>query len=319
MLAQGLPWQAVAMKLPDSAAPALPLPLRPPWLRWAAQAALMAGLLAASCKPLKDDPQATLAIPKVLPAFADRPKSMQDLDRSNELLARGTQALAAGQLAQEAIPLLTEALAACPGNTQARLELARAFVRGGRPSVALALLEPAKAAVGHCGMCLELLVLVSGDPEFAPLLATDPGKRLLSGVHLLPLPYANWSRQAAASLVKGDARAIEKYVEATWPLLWLRSCPSCPTESARPIQSRALQGMPLIAKMVSRFDPNRPERQPTLLSAAGEPTCAQRCCTWPAEQAPTNQAALKRICWLPLEASKPMLTEVWVLHGPLDR
>lgn len=279
----------------------------------------MLGLMAVGCRPLQDDPKAALAIPKVLPAFADRPQSMQDLDRSNDLLARGTQALTAGQLAQEAIPLLTEALAACPGNTQARLELARAFVRGGRPTVALALLEPAKAAVGHCGLCLEMLVTVSRDPEFAPLLATDPGKRLLSGVHLAPLPYGSWSKQAAASLVKGDARALEKYIDPAWPVVWQRSCPSCPTETARPIQSRALQGMPLIAKMISRFDPNRPERQPTLLAAAGEPACTLRCCTWPAELAPTNQAALKRICWLPLEAEKPLLSEVWVLHGPLDR
>ncbi len=306
------------MKLPDSAPRAQPLPPLQPLLRWVAGVGLAAALLAVGCKPLRDDPSAVLAIPKSLPAFADRPQSMLEFDRSNDLLVRATQALAT-QPVQVAIPLLTEALAACPGNTQARLELARAFVRGGRPTVALALLEPAKEAVGHCGMCVELLIAVSQDPEFAGLVATDPGKRLLAGVHLLPLPYANWSKQAAATLVKGNARALEKYIEPTWPLLWQRSCPSCPAESARPIQSRALQGMPLIAKMVSRFDPGRPERQPTLLSADGEPSCVQRCCTWSADQAPTNQAALKRICWLPVGADKPMLTEVWVLHGPLDR
>lgn len=274
---------------------------------------------ALGCRPELDAPDAKLAIPQSLPEFKLWPDPAYSLVRAGELLERGSNELGAGQL-HTAISTLTEALATCPADARARLALARVFARNGRASVALRLLEPAKAAVANCGTCLELLQQVRGDPDFAHLRATAQGQALLQGVAAAPLPYAKWAGELAAILRKGDDAAAAAWAHPGFAFELQRSCPQCANASAHAVQKRALVGPIAISKLAQRFDTVHPELHGAPLEVAGVPRCSDGCCSWPTNrEIASNGVLLQRLCFRPMTPERAIVTQVAVVYGQTDR
>lgn len=268
----------------------------------------------AACQPPLDAPDAALAVPASLPAFAQEPPAPSVVHRAKELVIEGESALQRGDL-KTAVPLLTQALSVDPSSPLARVALARAFVRGGRSSVALKLLEPAAAQVATCGACVELLQAAKKHTDFKMMLGHPEAAALWARVPSTALPYATWATAIATSLQAARAEGLAPYVSATRPFELVRSCPRCTQPGARAPNRRTLLGMPLASKLAARFDPQAGEGQGVTLRVTGKPTCAEGCCTWPLPDVAVAEAALKQVCLTPSTPTAAVLTRVEVVYG----
>lgn len=272
-------------------------------------------LLATACRPKLDAEQPTLAIPASLPAFAKQPTSAGALQRATELADEATPALAKADL-KRAIPLLTEALAADGSHERARWLLAEAFVRGGRGSVALQLLQPLKEHTSDCGWCVEFLQKVKQEKVFATFCETTAGRELLAGVTTEPMPYVQWAKRLATAIQTGNINEIARFAHITLPFTLLRSCPDCADPGKQQPQTRALTGPNLLVKVASRFDTSRPENPAIPLTTQGEPTCRARCCSWTVLRPVANgTAALERVCLRPNTPNAATLSEISLVYG----
>lgn len=275
----------------------------------------LACALAVACRPALDDPAATLAVPKSLPPFQMERPATGVAQRAAALVGEGVALLDQGDL-RKAVPLLTEALATDPANTDARLHLARAFAKGGRRSVAVQLLEPAKKHVKACGTCVELLQTVAKSPDFAHLRETSAGRDLLSGVPEAPLPYPAWARKVATALQKTDLATLVGSIDSTHAFELVRACPTCQNIGARAETRRPLIGMAPAAKIAIRFDIVHPEARGLPLLTPGEPQCKHRCCQWNLPQpVPAGQVGMRRVCFWPQSPGQGLVTELAFEYG----
>ena len=273
----------------------------------------------AACRPQLDDPTAKLAIPQSLPTFASWPEVPYSLVRAGELVDRGLQERQKGQT-QAAISTLTEALATCPADTRARLELARTFARNGRASVALRLLEPAKQALATCGVCVPLLQTASKDPDFEHLRQTAEGQALLADVPDAPLPVQKWATELAGVLRKGDDTAAAQWAHPSFPFELERSCPQCPNPAVHDVQRRAVIGPLAIAKLAQRFDTVHPDLHGLPLVVGPTPRCDGDCCIWPqVAEVASNTVFLQRLCFRAVTPARAVVTRIAVVYGPTDR
>ena len=273
------------------------------------------GLLAVACRPALDDPAATLAVPKSLPSFQMERPAVGVAQRAAALVGEGMVVLDQGDL-RKAIPLLTEALATDPANTDARLQLARAFVRGGRSSVAVQLLEPARKQLKACGTCVELLQSVVKSPDFAHLRETSAGRDLLRDVPAAPLPYPIWARKVAKALQTTDLATLVGNIDSVQAFDLVRSCPTCQNIGARAETRRPLVGMAPAAKIAIRFDLTHPEARGLPLLTPGDPQCKDRCCQWNLPQPmPVGQVGMRRICFWPKSPGQGTVTELAFEYG----
>lgn len=272
--------------------------------------------LLAACRPTLDDDAPRLTIPKSLPQFTIQRPAPGVAQRARDLAAEGTAAMDRGELLV-AVPILTQAVATDPSSPEARLHLARAFARGGRASVALQLLGPAKAHLRDCGACVELLQAVIKHPDFKHLRETSEGRDLLREVPEAPLPYARWARRVAQALQKTDLAALVSVIDAQAPFDLVRSCPTCQNVGARAETRRPLIGMALAAKVAVRFDVTHADAHGLPLLVPGEPSCKDRCCTWQLPQPiPMAHAGLRRLCFWPQTPAQGVLTQAAFEYGP---
>lgn len=269
--------------------------------------------------PALDDPAPKLPVPASLPPFAIWPDPPTPLVRSDELLVQGKAELAKGDL-QSAVRTLTEALAVCPANALARLELARTFARAGRSSVALTLLEPARKSATSCGQCLEILLKVKVDKDFSHLAATKEGKAMLAGLPAGPLPLERWATEASAALQKGSPEALAPFMHPSFPLRWIRSCPDCDNAIAKEPQMRLVVGPSRIGKIAQRFDTSVPQLRNAPLQVQGRGACSERCCSWPVlKPLAEGQVALERLCFAPMTPEAAVMSELVLVYGPPAR
>jgi hypothetical protein len=278
-------------------------------------AGLALGLVACRRPPL-DAERPLLATPAQLPPFAVERASPGPAGLAAQLTETGAAQLLAGEVTA-AVPTLTQALTTDPANLEARLLLARSFARGGRSSVALRLLAPAKACLRTSGVCVWLLQAMRDQADFAHLRETAEGRALLAEVPTTPLPFAGWAKAAAKALQTTDLAGLVRFVDERQTFDLVRSCPTCQNIGARAETVRKLQGMAHAAKVAVRFDTVHPEARGIPLEVVGEPACAERCCTWslPSPQVTEGKAALQRLCFWPTTPAQGVLTEVRLVYG----
>jgi hypothetical protein len=280
---------------------------------------LLACLGLAACRPPLDDVSPQLAVPKSLPAFSIQRPDPGVAQRAAGLVVEGQTALDQGDL-HKAIPLLTQALATDPASPDARLQLARAFAKGGRASVAVQLLQPAKGHLKDCGMCLEVLQDATKLPEFKHLRETTEGRDLLGDVPATPPAYASWARRVATALQKTDLAALVPFVDARAPFELVRSCPTCENIGARAETRRPLVGMALAAKVAVRFDVSHADAHGLPLLAPAEPKCKDRCCTWTLPQpVPPGQVGLRQLCFWPQTPTQGVLSQLTFEYGQTQK
>lgn len=269
----------------------------------------------AACRPPLDDPSPQLPVPKSLPPFSFERPETGVAQRAAGLVIEGQAALDQGAL-HKAVPLLTQALTTDPANPDARLQLARAFAKGGRSSVAVQLLQPAKEHVKQCGACVEILQKVARSTDFQHLRETTAGRDLLGDVPQSPPDYAAWARRTAAALQKTDLASLVPFVDPRVPFELVRSCPTCEHIGARAETRRPLVGMALVAKIAVRFDVSHADAHGLPLLVPGEPKCADRCCTWTLPKpVPQGQVGLSQLCFWPQTPAQGVLTELAFEYG----
>lgn len=280
--------------------------------RWHLLAAVAVVL---GCRPQLDDANAPLAVPATLPGFAALPSPPAALTQSRLLTDQGRDLLAKGQL-KPAVAKLTEALTTCPADSEARLELARAFARNGRSSVAIKLLAPAKDQRLTCGACLRMLQSAGSDPAFAHLRETAEGAELLAGVSDKPIPFAAWAIRFGKALQSGDPQQTLQFVHSELPYELLRSCPTCDNEAARPVQRQTLSGLLPAAKLTQRFDTVHPEMRGIPLDVPADVTCTGDCCDFVSAKPPQpNRALLQRACFWPVAPDRGAITTIALQYG----
>ncbi len=273
--------------------------------------ALMA-LLAACSEPLdRTDP--ALPRPLSLPAVGGDPVAPAQAARARDHAQEAATALQRKDLTAAAAAA-TLACTLDPSDALPRLELARIYFRAGLGTVALQLLQTAHDAGPTCGTCVEALIAARSDVELATLWASREASSLGSAIADLELPWEKWARDAAAAISGFDGKAFERLAHPDVLFDLVRACPTCPTADKRTPESRALRGPLMLAKIAGRFDARVTPVGALKLQVPKLKGCAERCCSFEAEPAPTAEAArLHALCLRPLRADSAALT-VLTLH-----
>ncbi len=281
----------------------------------AGQAFIICALAVAALVACKEEPAKRLPAPKTVPAFLAEFVPWSTSSRARSKAVDGATALSKDDLGS-ARSLLTEAVSLDPSWIRARIDLARVYVRGGHPEVAIKLLTPLTSAGDTCGGCVDAFEQLAALADLQPLLQSAAGKKLLAAAPAQKLEWTRWASEFSAALAHVDPDVIDSYIHPQEPFVLIRSCPECSNPDRRKPERRELRGAAIAVKLATRFDTRRPRLGAVPLRQSGKPTCAKRCCTWKVPTSITvGEATITRLCFRPTDIKSGALTEVQIAYG----
>ena len=258
---------------------------------------------------------ATLPKPDNLPLLDPTPVIWSVARRAKMLHQDGLEALKSGDLAA-ALAGIAAAVQLDPSRTEAHLDLARLYLRGGQPSVAEGILTQLAKDLGACGGCIEALRAAQQDPALRSLLTSAAGVKIRAALKGQTLAWEEWTLQVSQSLADGTGRLLPRFIHPRVPFTLVRSCPTCSNPARRKPERRALTGPRVAVKLASRFNTREKRFGGIPLRIQGKGSRDGRCTQWPVPSpVPVGSAALRRLCFRPISRDRAALTEVVLVYG----